>query len=133
MYLSCPCQERTAYRSLTTEQSAGWLLSDLRSLGFAGTSFTSLDPASPVAVDLSGRIIKVRCAHREYQGQMRESWQIVRSALANMTRLPTERIRELDERFAAELAAHATKVVTAVPSMAAPRATSMPTTTEHPF
>lgn len=129
----CVSRERTAFRSLLSEQAAGWLLSDLRSIGFTGTTFSALDATSDDAVDLSGRIIKVRCRHREYQGELRESWEIVRSASANLDRLRLDQVRELDSRFKAELVNHAGKVVTAAPSIPAQPGTTNPHSTEHPF
>ena len=131
--LACVCRERTLYRPLLTDQHAGWLLSDLRSIGFTGTTFTSLDHASPDAVDLSGLIFKVRCRHREYGGELRESWQIVRGATANIDRLPQEQVRELDRRFAEELANHANKITTAAPALPAPPEMVNPHPREDPF
>jgi hypothetical protein len=131
--LPCICQERTLYRQLLTEQHAGWLLSDLRSIGFTGATFSSLDLASPDAIDLSRQLFRVRCRHSEYAGELRETWQIVRSATANIDRLPQEKVRELDSRFAVELANHAHKVATAAPALPAPPEMVNPQSPEDPF
>jgi hypothetical protein len=105
--LEAPGLERTVFRTLSSEDQVGWLLSDLRSIGFSDTTLTSLDPRSPDAVDFSDRVVRVRCRHREWQGTVREQWDLVREAVE---RIGLEKVRALEERFPDALDHHRTRL-----------------------
>jgi hypothetical protein len=105
--LEAPELERTVFRTLSSEDQLGWLLSDLRRIGFKGTTLTSLDPRSPDAVDFTGQVVTVRCSYREWQNVVREQWDLVREAVE---RIGLEKVRELEERFADVLDHHKTRL-----------------------
>jgi hypothetical protein len=67
----CPTTSRTYYKAVT-EKTIGWLLADLKAIGYDRPGLEYLDPEAPGAADLFEREIDVACEHEAYQGQARE-------------------------------------------------------------
>jgi hypothetical protein len=74
--LSCPTANRTYFKAITNK-TIGWLLADLKSIGFT-QGFEYFDPETPGAADLFDREIDVVCEQESYDGQTRERWSIYR-------------------------------------------------------
>ncbi len=75
--LSCPTASRT-YRKAITPKTIGWLLADLKAIGYDKPGLEYLDPETPGAIDLFDHEIDVVCEHDTYEGQTRERWSIHR-------------------------------------------------------
>ena len=107
----CPRMERLLYRPLFSEATISWTLSDLRAIGFSGTTLSALDPRSRDAFDFSDKIIRVRCTHRDdNQGEPREQWEVVRSPVDDLERAGLDKVRDLEDRFAHVLEKHRMKL-----------------------
>ena len=68
----------------------------LEQLGSAPERVGQLDPYAPDAVHYTGRGAELECVHREYEGQVREDWNVARPQPA---KLPADRVAELDAQF----------------------------------
>lgn len=92
----CPPMRRTYYKSVTPK-TIGWLLADLKAIGFDRPGLSYFDPEAPGAANLYGREIDLDCEHEIYAGQERERWSIHRE----MTRekLGRDELAALDAQF----------------------------------
>lgn len=95
-----PCgqnHDRTLFRSITPK-TVEWACQDLKRLGFTGESFADLDLNSSASCDLRGNEAAFSCVHEEYDGTLREKWQV---ASDGMTVKPLEsaEVRKLDAMF----------------------------------
>jgi hypothetical protein len=99
--IECP-KEMRMYRKAITQKTIGWVLSDLKSIGFDGPGFANFDPESPGAVNLFDREIDVFCDHETYQGEVREQWSIYRES--KREKVARDVLAQLDAQFAANLA-----------------------------
>lgn len=59
-----------------TDKAVDYAVDKLRSLGWEGSSFKELDPASPNAVTWVGQIIDVECAHETTDSGTWERWNL---------------------------------------------------------
>jgi len=75
--LPCPAASRTYYKAITPK-TIGWLLADLKAIGYDKPGLEYLDPEVPGAADLFGREVDLVCEHETYDGQVRERWSIHR-------------------------------------------------------
>jgi hypothetical protein len=100
--------ERTAYRAIT-EKTIPYLIEDLKTLGFQGSSFRDLDPGSPNFFDLEGRAVEMWCSHEEGQdGENREKWGVARQGgpkreAPQVKALDAAKLRSLDNLFGKHL------------------------------
>jgi hypothetical protein len=93
-----PCESatRTYYKAITPK-TIGWLLADLKAIGYDRPGLEYLDPEVPGAVDLFGREIDVVCEHEMYQGRTRERWSIHRERTHE--KIGREGLARLDAQF----------------------------------
>jgi hypothetical protein len=97
-----PCEPGTrTYTKAITPRTIGWLLSDLKAIGYDKVGFTYLDPEAPGAVNLFGREIEVACVLETYEGRERERWSIRRGP--PRTKLAQGNLEQLDAQFGEEL------------------------------
>ena len=93
-----PCQAatRTYYKAITPK-TIGWLLADLKAIGYDRPGLEYLDPEAPGAADLFGREIDVVCEHETYEGQTRERWSIHRERTRE--KIGREGLARLDAQY----------------------------------
>jgi len=96
--------ERTHYRAIT-EKTVPYLMEDLKTLGFQGTSFRDLDPQTPGFHDFRGYDVDMWCAHEPDQsGSNREKWGVARTGGAlEVKPLEPKKLRDLDNLFGKHL------------------------------
>jgi hypothetical protein len=100
--------ERTAYRAIT-EKTIPYLIEDLKTLGFQGSSFRDLDPSSPNFFDLEGRDVEMWCGHEAgTDGENREKWGVARQGGAKkdapqVKPVDAKKLRDLDNLFGKHL------------------------------
>lgn len=96
--------ERTYYRTIT-EKTIDYFLEDLKALGFTGSSFKELDPATPNFHDFKGLDIDMWCAHENAQdGGEREKWSVARQGgELTMNPIDPKKVRDLDNLFGKQL------------------------------
>jgi hypothetical protein len=92
----CPMASRTYYKGITPK-TIGWLLADLKAIGYEKPGLEYLDPETPGAADLFDREIDVVCEHETYEGQTRERWSIYRERTREKVR--REDLARLDAQF----------------------------------
>ena len=100
-----PCQnyERSIFRAIT-EKTINWLMEDLQTLGFEGTSFQQLDPQDQKFIDLKGVEFEVYCNHKTWQGISKEDWSLAGSGGGPPIKpLDAEAVRKLDALFGKRL------------------------------
>jgi hypothetical protein len=73
----CPPESRTYFKSISPK-TIGWLLADLKAIGYDRPGLEYLDPEVPNAANLFDREIDVVCEHETYDGRTRERWSIHR-------------------------------------------------------
>jgi hypothetical protein len=97
----CPPTVRTYYKS-THPNSLGWLLSDLKFLGYDKPSFRYLDPEVVGAVNWFDKEIDVACdLGTSRDGTPREQWSLVRER--SRKKAKAETLARLDARCADKL------------------------------
>lgn len=94
---ACPSGKGTYYKAIT-EKTIGWLLSDLKAIGYDRESLRHLDPESDGAVNLFGVEIDVECRHEEYRGAQHERWSVCRTPRREKVGAAT--LAELDVQYA---------------------------------
>lgn len=99
--------ERTFYRVIT-EKTIDFVMQDLETLGFSGTSFSQLDPNHESSQDLTGKELEWSCSHESYQDDMKERWHLARSGVV-VQPLESKELRKLDAMFGKQLKAGASK------------------------
>ena len=87
---------RTYFKAITPK-TIGWLLADLKAIGYDRPGLEYLDPETPDAANLFDREIDVVCEHETYQGQTRERWSIYRERTREKVR--REDLARLDAQF----------------------------------
>jgi hypothetical protein len=97
---SCPVCTRTYYKGISPK-TIGWLLADLRQIGFDKPGLEYLDPETPDAADLFDREIDVVCEHETYEGQTRERWSIHREQ--RRERVRRDELARLDTQHAEQI------------------------------
>ena len=86
------------------EDAIDRLMSGLETLGFDGSSFAELDPASPKFWDFTQTTITAECRHEAYNGKQVERWQLPFSGVAReVAPLDPKGIRKLDALFGKKL------------------------------
>jgi hypothetical protein len=68
-------QPRTIYVYIT-EKTIEFVAENLAAIGYNGSSFSDLDPVNEGHHSFVGQEIRAYCKHEEYDGDMREKWQI---------------------------------------------------------
>jgi hypothetical protein len=103
-YVPVQQYERTIYRAIT-ENTIDYVMEDLKTLGFAGNSFSDLDPASPNHQSFAGKQIDVYCKHEDDQkGNTREKWGLSgRQKALEVKPLDSKKTRSLDSLFGKNL------------------------------
>jgi hypothetical protein len=96
--------ETREYTKAITEKTIGWLLSDLKAIGYDRDGLKYLDPEAPGAVDLFDREIDVVCDHEVYDGRVRERWSIYREP--RRKRVDAGTLADLDAKFGDQLKQH---------------------------
>lgn len=104
----------TIYRTIAKDEQAGWLLSDLREIGYTQVSFTPLSPNTPEAFDFSNVEIWVRCRQENYQGREKSKWEWIREPRSP---LAANQLAALDEKFKSALEAHKSKLAERMPTI----------------
>ena len=95
--------ERTHYRTIT-EKTIPYLMDDLKTLGFQGTSFRDLDPQTEGFHDFRGGDIDMWCGHEQGQDGIREKWGVARvSGPLEVKPLEAKKLRDLDNLFGKHL------------------------------
>lgn len=95
-------KKRTMYRYLT-DKTVNFFVDDLKQLGANITSFKQLDPASPGHHSFVGMKFNLWCRHEEYNGDVREKWQIPMGEATPMKKVDPAKIRALDNQFGSAL------------------------------
>jgi hypothetical protein len=92
--------ERTVFRVIN-ENTIDFAIEDLQQLGFEGTSFRELDPASPSHQSFVGNQVDLYCKHETYEGKLNERWQLSRpmSGGLEVKPLAADSLRKLDAMF----------------------------------
>lgn len=93
--------ERTIYRAIT-DKTVEYLVQDLDVLGFAGESFSELDPSHPQFQNFAGKQFDVVCTHEDdTKGGVREKWSIARGMAGSkpIEPLQARELRQLDSLF----------------------------------
>lgn len=99
--------QRSVFRVIT-EKTIEYFLEDLKYLGFDKGTFGALDPASPNHHSFVGQEIDALCSHEEYEGKMKERWQLSRGGGGlNLKPVDSKAVRSLDALFGAKLKANA--------------------------
>jgi hypothetical protein len=97
-----PCESTTrTYEKAITDRTIGWVIADLRSIGYDRPALNQFDPEAEGAADLFGREIDLDCKHEIYEGSVRERWSIFREL--KRKKLATEALNQLDALFGAHL------------------------------
>jgi hypothetical protein len=96
----CPPSTRTYYKGISP-RTIGWLLADLKQIGFDKPGLEYLDPETPGAADLFDREIDVVCEHETYEGQTRERWSIHREQ--RRERVRRDELARLDSQYAEQI------------------------------
>ncbi len=93
--------ERTYYKSIT-EKTIEYFVSDLKSLGFKGSSFKELDPTMPTYHSFVGLDIDMWCNHKkDLNDELREEWMVARTAgPLEVKPIEPKKLRDLDNMFA---------------------------------
>jgi hypothetical protein len=91
--VDCPTEAREFSRAITPN-TYGWLLADLKSIGYDRDGFEDFDPESPGAVDLFDLTIDVSCRSETYKNAERERWSITRGG--PRTKVGRDALAELD-------------------------------------
>lgn len=98
--------ERTFYRVIN-ENTVGFAIADLRSLGFDKPTFGALSPDDPNAFIFEGIEVDMWCGRDTYQGDEREKWSVAKKAGGGGeiegTRADKKTLRNLDNLFGKEL------------------------------
>lgn len=87
---------RRTVRLWLTEAGAPGAVLALGQLGAVPARFGQLDPYAPDGVCYVGREADLECVHREYEGQVREDWNVARPQPA---KLSDQRVADLDLRL----------------------------------
>jgi hypothetical protein len=93
----CPAETRE-YLKAITPNTIGWLLSDLRAIGYSRNGLHHFDPEAEGAEDLFGREIDIVCYHETYKGSTRERWSI--SGTRRRQRVGADVLARLDAEHA---------------------------------
>jgi hypothetical protein len=96
----CPAETRE-YLKAITPNTIGWLLSDLKAVGYDRDSLSAFDPEAPGAVDLFGRELDVACDHETYDGVTRERWSVHREP--RRQRVGRDELARLDTTYADQI------------------------------
>lgn len=96
--------ERTHYRTIT-DKTISYFTDDLKTLGFAGSSFKDLDPKTDGFHDFRGQDVDMWCAHEDDpKGGKREKWSVARvSGALEVKPLEPKKLRDLDNLFGKQL------------------------------
>lgn len=90
-------EKRTYYRVIT-EKTMPFLLEDLRTIGYEGTSLAVLEPTHPQHVSLVGTVVEMYCGHDTYEGKQKERWGVSQGQPAREP-LDKTKLRTLDSLF----------------------------------
>jgi hypothetical protein len=95
---------RTIYMVIT-EKSGDFVLENLRSIGFAGSSFSQLDAdmSKGKVHSFVGQRIRTFCNHETYEGVTREKWMVSSGEKRQNEPLDTASVRKLDALFGKQL------------------------------
>ena len=96
----CHTTTRTYFKGISPK-TIGWLLADLKAIGYDRPGLEYLDPETPGAADLFDREIDVVCEHEAYEGQTRERWSIYRERTREKVR--REDLARLDAEFSDQI------------------------------
>lgn len=105
--LPCPGGQRTV-RLWLTDQTADRSIADLQRLGFTGSSFRQLDPASPGGWSIIGADIELYCSQEpdsRSPGEMQEKWGIAREGGLKLEPIDQSGVKKLDALFGKQLKA----------------------------
>ncbi|QDV37435.1 hypothetical protein [Tautonia plasticadhaerens] len=83
--------------TLSSEQNAKWLASNVESLGYDRQDFAGLDPEQEGAFNFEGVELLATCKHEEYQGSPREKWMLF--VPRRSVPLSRDRVRSIDDRY----------------------------------
>lgn len=100
---SCPVDksyERTVY-SVITEKTMPRFLEFLKLLGFNKMSLKFLDPNTSGFCDFTGQDVPLWCKHEEYEGELKEKWNVSlpRGEREPAKPLEANQVRKLDALF----------------------------------
>lgn len=95
-------KERTLRRYLT-DKTVNYFIDDLQRLGANITSFKMLDPSLAGHHSFVGKKFDLWCGHEEYNGDIREKWQIPMGDGTPMKKVDPAKLRALDNQFGAAL------------------------------
>lgn len=98
----CDNYERTIFLTIT-DKSIDFVIDKLAAIGFDGRSFTELNPETPNHVSLVGIEFDATCKHDEYQGVLREKWDVSTMAVSPGEPLDGSALRKLDARYGSKL------------------------------
>lgn len=90
-------EKRTYYRVIT-EKTMPFLLEDLRTIGYDGTSLAMLEPTHPQHFSLVGNVVEMYCGHELYEGKTKERWSVSQGQAAREP-LDKSKLRTLDSLF----------------------------------
>ncbi len=97
-----PCganYERSLFRVIT-DKTAEWAAQDLRRLGFTGDAFADVDLNATTVSDMRGNEAAFSCEHDEYEGNVRERWQVASDGAGFVVKpLEAKQARQLDAMF----------------------------------
>jgi hypothetical protein len=97
---ACPAISRSYFKAITPK-TIGWLLADLKAIGYDRPSLEYLDPETPGAANLFDVEIEVDCEHETYEGQVRERWSIHREQ--RRERIRRDALARLDMQYADQI------------------------------
>jgi hypothetical protein len=97
---TCPAGTRTYYKGISPK-TIGWLLADLKQIGFDQPGLEYLDPETPGAANLFDREIDVVCEHETYEGQTRERSSIYREQ--RRERIRRDDLARIDVQYADQI------------------------------
>jgi hypothetical protein len=101
----CKPYEREIVMYLT-DRAVDYAIAKLRALGWEGSSFKELDPATPDAVVWIGQVFDVECDHETNDQGTWEKWQLPQAAVGDKPAKPKSNVKiagKLDAMFSKTL------------------------------
>lgn len=107
--LSCDQHQRTVFMFIT-EKTSEFICENLAKLGFRGKSFSQIDLDDPQASSMVGNQAELYCKHEEYEGELKERWNLSRGAgRVEVVPLESKESRKLDAMFGKTLSRFTTE------------------------